>query len=304
MELNQLKYLVKMGEVQNFSKASEDLFIAQPTLSQQIKRLEDELGVKLFERSTRKVVLTDIGKICVSYAREALRNIDDIQSAAEKYRRREKSRILIGMLNIMPRMDIMNVITQFEEENPDIVIEWNFGWSVDLVRLLLQRKLDLVISNVTFDESDELYSKIEISPFLEEPMVAVVSKRSSLANYKRLRIDNIINETFWCVDANSSVKLGFEHAIYSQGFDLPKFEECSSMSSVIKMVSANQGISVMSASVAREYHTPQVKSIPIVPKIKKVTALMTLKDAKLSLKQQKFRDYFLSAISRRAERQQ
>lgn len=127
MELNQLKYLVKMGEVQNFSKASEDLFIAQPTLSQQIKRLEDELGVKLFERSTRKVVLTDIGKICVSYAREALRNIDDIQSAAEKYRRREKSKILIGMLNIMPRMDIMNVITQFEEENPDIIIEWNFG---------------------------------------------------------------------------------------------------------------------------------------------------------------------------------
>jgi len=296
MELNQLRYLVKLGELQNFSKAAEELYITQPTLSQQISRLEQELGVKLFERSTRKVVLTDIGKICVSYAAAALENIDDVKSAAEKHRRREKSRLLVGMLNILPRMEIMNVISDFQEKHPEIIIEWNFGWSVDLIELLLQKKLDIVISNVTFEEKDDLNSKLDIKPFFEDYLVAVVSKKNLLAERKGVGIKDIIQETFWVVDNHSSVKLGIENAILENGYPLPVFKECSSMGSVMKMVTSNLGISVMSSSVAKEYHIPTVKSVPILPKIKTTTAVMTVKDAKLSQKQACFKEYFLSSI--------
>ena len=70
MDLQQLRFLVKISQTLNFSKAAEELYISQPTLSHQIRRLEDELGVRLLERSTRNVELTPIGRECVNLAQQ------------------------------------------------------------------------------------------------------------------------------------------------------------------------------------------------------------------------------------------
>ncbi len=302
MEINQLRYLVKLAEVCNFSKAAEELYIAQPTLSQQISKLEEELGVQLFKRSTRNVTLTDIGTVCVSYASEVLNNLDAIKSSADAYQRKEKSRLRIGVLNFLPRMDIINVISVYEAKHPDIHIEWHFGWSIDLMEQLLEKKVDVVIANITFDEDEPRYREIEIQSLWEDRLVTVVNRESLLAKYKVLTFDNIMGEKFWMVDNHSSVKLGIEHALVENSYPIPEFKECNSMSSVFKMIVANQGISIMSFAVAQEYLVPQVKIIPLEPLISTKTAIIHKKDKRGTSKQSEFTQFLLSEMKKSARK--
>lgn len=84
MNIRDLQYLVAVHDLNNFSKAAERCFVSQPTLSGQLKKLEDELGSELIERSTRQVLFTQLGEEVVRYAREALQTVDRIRSAAKQ----------------------------------------------------------------------------------------------------------------------------------------------------------------------------------------------------------------------------
>lgn len=296
MELNQLRYLVKLSEIQNFSKAAEALFITQPTLSQQINRMEEELGVKLFERTTRSVVLTEIGSSCASYARAALENIDGMVSSAENYKRKENAELLIGILTVLPQVDITDVIADFRESYPETKAELLFGWSADLIELLLHKKLDIIISNVYFEEMEKKQEKLEIIPFLEDRLVVVVSGKSAYAHKKYIELRDFVHERFWVVDSNSSVKIAIERKIQESGYLMPEFKKCHSMASVMKMVASNLGVSVISSNVAKEYLLPEVKIIPIIPKIKTSTAIITLKGGKEPQRVTDFKEFFLSSI--------
>lgn len=296
MELNQLRYLVKLSEIQNFSKAAEALFITQPTLSQQINRLEEELGVKLFERTTRSVVLTEIGSSCAFYARAALESIDGMVSAAENCKRTENAELLIGILTVLPQVDITDVIAAFREKYPEIKTELLFGWSADLIELLLQKKLDIIISNVYFEEMENKQEKLEIVPFLEDRLVVVASSKSPYAGRKSIELREFVHERFWVVDSNSSVKIAIERKIRESGYPMPEFKKCHSMASVMKMVASNMGVSVISSNVAKEYLLPEVKIVPIVPRIKTSTAIITRKTAKEPRRVESFKSFFLNSI--------
>ena len=298
MELNQLRYLLKLSEIQNFSKAAEALYITQPTLSQQIYRLEQELGVKLFERSTRKVVLTEAGNNCVIYARKALEQIDEMTAVAQRYSRSQNSRLLVGILTVLPQVNITDVIAEFREIYKDIEVEILFGWSTELIHMLLQKKVDVIISNLYFAETDDIVEQLDITPFLIDRMAAVVSKKSRFADLKGIRLEEITDEKFWSVDEHSSVKIEVERQIRKKGLSMPEFKQCNSMASVFKMVAANMGISVMSFGVAREYRIPEVKIIPVVPKIRTSTAIVTLKGSSGSSHLEEFTKYFLSSIKK------
>lgn len=297
MELNQLRYLVKLSEIQNFSKAAEALYITQPTLSQQIGRLEEELGVKFFERTTRSVVLTEIGSNCAACAKAALESIDDMVSAAEKYKRSENTELLVGILTVLPQIGITDIIADFREKRPETKIELMFGWSADLIEMLLQKKLDIIISNVYFEELKNKREKLNIVPFLEDRLVVVVSNRSPYADREEIALQEFVHERFWVVDPNSSVKIAVERKIQESGYPMPEFKNCHSMASVMKMVASNLGVSVISSNVAKEYLLPEVKIVPIVPRIKTSTAIITLKDGKESRRVKDFKEFFLNSIS-------
>jgi len=84
LNIRDLKYLVAVHDLNNFSKAAERCFVSQPTLSGQLKKLEDELGAPLIERSTRQVLFTSVGEKVVSMAREVLLTVDNIRSTAKE----------------------------------------------------------------------------------------------------------------------------------------------------------------------------------------------------------------------------
>ncbi len=292
MEMSQLRYFVTLSRLCNYSKAAEELFIAQPTLSQQIKRLEEELGVQLFERSTRKVVLTPIGQECVQYAVKTLEAADMLmQTAQEKYRK-DQAYISLGVLTIYPAINISSMMRKFQEDYPAISLQLTFHKSVELVDMLLRKKLDAVFANVSTDELDkETLDKLVMDVFWEDRLHVVLSDKHPLYGRDTLAVEDILDERMLFNDFRSSVRLQLHQEVRRKGYALPKSSECPSLSNMFNFIQGNMGISVLTAGVAKSYLLPGMGCIPIEPPLRTKTALIMRKEGRTpALKQ--FGEYF------------
>lgn len=294
MELAQIRYFLAVCRTRNFSKAAEELFITQPTLSQQLKRLENELGVTLFERSTRSVLLTETGEACREYAQAVVDNVDKITAIAGESQRKQSGSLKVGVLTVLPHLNVTEALVTFQRDYPNVTTSMEFGWSVDLLAQLSNKELDVVISNV-FDPTEEKYQDLDIQVFHEDRMCAVLSKKHPLADQKKIRLSELADEVFW-LDPSSSVAIRLNQLAQEQGVRALKVQEIHSMTSVFKMVEANMGVSVMSRSVAKEYLRPGTRCIPLDPKDKTQTALVTRKNKRRNSTAALFEEYFLKHI--------
>ncbi|SEJ45344.1 LysR family transcriptional regulator, cyn operon transcriptional activator [Dyadobacter koreensis] len=145
MELRQLKYFIKAAERSNFTEAAALLNISQSTLSQQIKQLEDELGVPLFDRIGKRVMLTEAGKLFLPHAIQTVRKSEDGREMIK-----ELNNIRTGSLKIGATYGLSSLLTQtlirFSEKYPKIKISIEFGTSDELLKLITESKLDFALS--------------------------------------------------------------------------------------------------------------------------------------------------------------
>src|ERR1700678_871739 len=120
MDLRQLRYLVALAEELNFTRAAASEHIAQPALSQQVRRLEEELGLALVERTTRHVSLTDAGELLVVRARRVLAELESAHTELEALRGMYTGHVTIGAMHTMGPIDVSLVLARFHELHPDV----------------------------------------------------------------------------------------------------------------------------------------------------------------------------------------
>lgn len=297
MELSQLKYLVVLNRTRNFSRAAEALYITQPTLSQQIKKLEEELGVDLFRRNTRSVTPTKVGELCCLHAAQAIESIDQITKAAKEAKRREAGHLQLGMMIIYPQLNIPQILARFQDTHPNTKTGIQFGLSVDLLELLVNKEVDIIISNIEPSMIDPgIRERIRFTVFLPDRLHAIVGDKHPLANRETVTIEDISQETFFFTDVRSSVKMVFENAVAAKHIAPDNFNSCPSMTSVFNYIGAGMGISVMTRHVAMGYMKPGIICIPIVPEITTHTAIITRKTAVNHQVLREFEEFFLENI--------
>src|ERR1700761_2656663 len=136
MELRQLRYLVALAEEQSFTRAAEREHIAQPALSQQIQKLEQELGLPLVERTTRRGSITDAGNLLVARARRVLKELDRVRGV-------QTGHVAVGAMNTMGPVDITLVLARFHELHPAVELTVREGNSDALAEMLRVDALDL-----------------------------------------------------------------------------------------------------------------------------------------------------------------
>jgi LysR family cyn operon transcriptional activator len=157
MELRQLKYFIKAAERSNFTEAASILNISQSTLSQQIKQLEDELGIPLFDRIAKRVFLTEAGRLFLPHAIHTVRKSEDGRAMI-----RELSDIQAGSLTIGLTYGLSPLLTRalirFSEKYPKIKITIEFGTSDELLRLISESKLDFALSFVSVRQTQSYVS--------------------------------------------------------------------------------------------------------------------------------------------------
>ncbi|NEP00337.1 MAG: LysR family transcriptional regulator [Symploca sp. SIO2E9] len=145
MNLNQLKYFIAVAETGSFTKASVCLFISQPSLSVGIQKLEEELGVRLFERTKKQIYLTSAGKYFQNKAREILNNFEVAKNEL-RYKNCHQKILKIGCLHTLSIASMTRLISNFVKVYSDIVIEQLSGNVVELEKLLDRGDIDLAIS--------------------------------------------------------------------------------------------------------------------------------------------------------------
>ena len=299
MELQQLRYLVALSKTLNFSKAAEEMFISQPTLSQQIRKLEEELDVRLVERSTRNVAMTPIGLACVKLAQQAVDASDRMIEITQEEQRHGQHKLNIGVLAVYPQLNISSVIAEFQSLHLTETINLHFGWSIDLLGRLLSKKSDIIITNL---DKDQLYKaeleSLDIHTFLNDILYLSVGQDHPLAQRQTVGLAEVLSQRLFLPGARSSANLFFEKAVHAAGYQMPNFTECQSIMTALNFAKANHGASVFSRHVSESYVREGMRLIEITPTIWTWTAIVTRKEMLRHPLVHEFRNFFLECEAR------
>src|SRR5579862_5342969 len=183
MELAQLRYLVALAEELHFTRAAAREHIAQPALSQQIRRLEDEVGLPLVERTTRRVSMTAAGELLVARARRVLAELEDAGAELQALRGVRTGHVVVGALHTMGPVDLALVLADFHRLHPAVELTVREQSSEELAEMLRVDELDLAFLSVT--ERIESHG-LGLHQLVSEELVAVLPLSHRLARRRRL----------------------------------------------------------------------------------------------------------------------
>lgn len=169
MNSRQLQYAILLSQIRNYSQVAEKLNISQPALSKQILSLENELGVKLFDRNTTPLSLTPAGAHFIQEARELLYREDQLLRSMERYQSGESGQLDIGITPFRCAYLIPDVVRQVREKYPGIQIKLHEAGSDQLRKDAAEGKFDLAVINLPVDDS-----VLEIIPLEQDRLVLAV----------------------------------------------------------------------------------------------------------------------------------
>ncbi|WP_342088530.1 LysR family transcriptional regulator [Dyadobacter sp. OTU695] len=186
MELRQLKYFLKAKELLNFTEAATALNISQSTLSQQIKQLEDELDVPLFNRIGKRITLTEAGNLFSEYALQSISRANEGLLLLKDLKNLNTGKITIGVIYSM-RILFAKILIQFASQYPNIKIKIVFGTTKDLLERLNLHHFDFIL---TFHEEIK-EPHLKYQTLLKANMVLVTAKNSTLAQKANISLQEV-----------------------------------------------------------------------------------------------------------------
>lgn len=244
MELRHLRYFITVAQEQNFTRAAEKLFTAQPSLSQQIKDLEQEVGVNLFERSSRKIQLTDEGKAFLIYAEKALENAKLAVASARQVAQQKNNQIHIGFLNVAELKVMPHILAKLKKTMPDLKIHLHSLFCLEQLQRLKNAELDLSITRFQMDHPD--FDNIHL---LTEQIHLVAAKHLH-PTHRILKLQELKNHTIIMCDQNAS-PIFYERLNALMSFDQLKHDQVLWATNVLQHINLiNMG---MGFSFAPDY---------------------------------------------------
>ncbi len=241
MDIVQLKYFVAVAESGSFSEAAEIMFSAQSTVSKQIASLEKELSVQLFDRSKRKVALTNYGEVFLSHAHNILDNYDSMIKEISSITTQDNSKAIIRATTAMLPYNIISQVASFKKECAWADIHVEEFESEDILKMLKDNECDLAFFRVgKFDE--EIYEKL---PVLTEKFVAVLPAGHPLAKEESISLSQLSNENFIFCRQNTCMHRHSVSACHTMGFTPNIIATSNHASNIFEMVSMNMGVSLL-----------------------------------------------------------
>jgi DNA-binding transcriptional LysR family regulator len=247
MELRQLRYLVALAEERHFTRAAAREHIAQPALSQQIRRLEDEVGLPLVQRTTRRVTLTDAGELLVARARRVLAEIDAAQTEMAGLRGVQSGHVTVGAMHTMGPIDVSLVLAIFHERHPGVELTVREQSSEELAEMLRADELDLAFLSVT--ERIESHG-LGLQQLVSEELVAVLPTGHRLAGRRRIRMAELSGEKFISYRDGSRLREVLVSAGRDAGYEPHVTLESNESPRIRRLVARGLGVAILPRSDA------------------------------------------------------
>lgn len=273
MELRHLRYLVAVAEHGSFSAAARRLHIAQSAISEQLANLEQEIGVPLFTRTSRKATLTKPGELFLEEARRILSNVQYAVEIAQQAHQGKIGALKIGFFAGATGVSFPRLIRQFRKKHPDVQLSLIEMTSGQQWRALVKGQIDV---GFTRRIEPEFRSELLCESMQQDPIVAVLPKNHPAAASGAVDLCNLANESFVLSSRDTSPAL-FDKVIElcsEAGFS-PRIASISTVwSSVVLMVQAGEGVALLPMN-QQQFRTRDLTFSPLKSKNAFIDFVMT-----------------------------
>jgi DNA-binding transcriptional LysR family regulator len=247
MELRQLAYFVAVAREESFTRAAERLHVAQPGVSQQIRRLEQELGAPLFDRSGKSPWLTPSGKALLPYARDALAATDAGRAALTALNGVVSGQLQLGTIPSIPSIDLPGLLAAFHAAHPRVEITLDEGQPLPLIESVRCDDHHAVIVGLS---SPKRPDGLSVEVIDVEPLVLVTSPDHPLAARGRAALKELRGETFVTLMRGSALRRHVEQACDAAGFTAHIALETTDARLLCELVGHGLGVTIVPRSIA------------------------------------------------------
>jgi LysR family transcriptional regulator, cyn operon transcriptional activator len=231
MELRHLRYFVALADQLSFTRAAEKVHITQSTLSHQIKQLEDEIGIRLFNRIGKRVVMTDTGEMLLHSVTKALREIDEGLQAVKGVASPLSGTIHVGATHTFGISLIPTCIARFQESEPTVAVEVKELASGAVERALLDDQIEL---GIAYNPNN--HAELFFEPLYIEDMFLVVSRGHQLAGRKRVRMSDLHRQELVLSNKDSATRQMIDNRFQSVGAEPIVVAEMNSVAGMLSLV--------------------------------------------------------------------
>jgi LysR family hydrogen peroxide-inducible transcriptional activator len=250
MEIYQLRYFLAVAETGNFTKAAARSFISQPSLSQQILNLEEELGQKLFHRLGRKAVLTEAGQTLVEGARRILGDVDQtLHEIKESSDRGPK--VTVGAIPTVAPFLFPALIAHCRASEILLDIHTQEDFRRPLTEAVLEGKLDCALISLPYNEP-----RLHVEKLYSEPLLVAMSANHPLATVEKLGFESLRDENFILLGEASTLTLQIQHFCGENDFEPKIAHRCGQLATAKTLTAMGLGITVLPKS-ARSATDPE-----------------------------------------------
>jgi DNA-binding transcriptional LysR family regulator len=249
MELRQIRSFLSVAETLHFGRTAELIHLSQPALSLQIKALEEEVGVRLFERNRRKTTLTAAGLAFRDDAAAALSQLEQAMRSARLAANGKLGLLRIGFISTVGSAIVPNIVRQFRESNPEVEFSLRAIPTADQVQMLESGSLDIGFFRLPIGG----HSALEVVTVHRERFVLVVPASHKLAKRKRVRLSEVSGQNFVLYERTYAP--GFHDLIFGMLRDagiVPNISQTAAeLSMLISLVDAHMGVAILPLSAVK-----------------------------------------------------
>ena len=261
MELRHLRTIEAVARHRSLTKAGEELFLTQSAVSQQIRRLELELGVDVFRRTSRSVELTAEGRVILGYAERVLAEVDGLHLELEELTGLLSGQLRIGGVYPTGPYDLYGMLADFRAAHPGVAIHMVENTQEDVLAALRSDELDCAFTAL---DPDALGDEFAATLLSKEEIVVALPVGHPLADVDRVTFDQLAAEDLIAYRENSALRRRLERKMADRGLEPRNAFICTEMAAVRALASKGLGVAVLPRSVAEE-PGPPIELRPIAP---------------------------------------
>lgn len=262
MTFEQLSYFIAIVENDTFFDAACEMNISQSSLSKQIMKLEKELDLTLFDRTTRSATLTQAGEFFYNESKQLIEHYKLTLENIEKFKSLHENKLHIAVLPIQTQYNLNALFNTFRKENPDIELQITEVEDDRLIEGISKNEYDLIIARETmFDKS-----QFKTYPLAKDELIVAISSEHKLSQRDKLTLDDIKNENFILMNPYTSIYKLCINKLKENNIDA-NIIRTARTESIIGSVAINEGISLLPKSNFEVFHQKNINTISLKPQI-------------------------------------
>ncbi len=258
MTLTELRYIVAVAQERNFRRAAETVFVSQPALSLAIQKLEDELGVQIFERNRTSVSFTPIGEMVVKQAQRALEEVAQIKAIANQGKDQLVGTLRLGVIYTVGPYLLPDLIPVLKRKAPKMPLEMEENTTANLQDQLANSRLDVIIIALPFDGPG-----IATLPLYDEDFNVVVPLDHPWAKKKTIKTAELSTEKILLLNSGHCFSNQVKEVCSEFNSSIGEIQQGNSLETIRNMVASGLGITVLPVSAnSGKYHSKLTREIP------------------------------------------